>query len=743
MKLLFFNLIFLAVSISFVHAQTIKGKVFGASENGKEILPGASVGWINGSIIVLANENGVFELTTQDVKDKRLIISFAGFTTDTFSVDDKTYVSIILKHDNNILGGVTVSSTRSNSAAKTEVIGQKEITKSACCDMAGCFETQATVQPQTTNVITNSKELRILGLSGVYNQLLIDGMPLIIGITYTYGITGYPGSLIDNIFVAKGANSVLQGFESISGQINLIPKQPDKTDKFFANIYMNSFGEKHFNITYAATIGKNKKWSTLLAVHSVQPSGKFDRDHDKFLDLPMLTRYMFFNKWKYGNENKKGLYTNIGLRFINEQRIGGQTNFDQATQKGSTTTYGQTVNFNQYEVYAKTGYRFNAASNIVFALSSVYHKQNSYFGTLKYDAEQISNYANLQHEYIWRGKHQLKCGASFRYHNLDEQIAFTDTTITRTYSGLYNTKLVVPGFFAENTFKWMDEKLTLIFGARLDHHQQFGYFFTPRSLLKYVYRSKHTVRISSGKGWRQVFLFSENNNLLASSRNVIYQEILRPEQAMNWGINYTYILTLKKVFGTLSADFYQTRFINQFFPDYDSDPTKAFIRNFTGKSISNALQIDASFIFLNGFEMKFGYNFLDVYRIVNGEKYVLPFTPKNRAMTAFSYRPKKSRWYIDMNIHWYDKQRLPNTNSNPAEYRNTNFSRAYSLVNIQVTYKAKRTEIYVGCENIFDFRQRKPIVGWQDPFGKYFDTSSVWGPTRGREIYVGVRWKVK
>lgn len=744
MKLFFFNLIFLTASIGSVHAQTIKGKVFGESESGKEILPGASVNWLNRSMIVLANDNGVFEISTQDVNDKRLIISIAGFITDTFSVNEKTYVSIILKSANNMLGGITVSGrSATSSAAKTEVIGQKEITKSACCDMAGCFETQATVQPQTTNVITNSKELRILGLSGVYNQLLIDGMPLIMGITYNYGITGYPGTLIDNIFVSKGANSVLQGYESISGQINLIPKQPDKTDKFFANIYMNNFWEKHLNIVYATSVGKNKKWSTLLAVHSVQPSGKFDRDKDNFLDLPQLTRYMVFNRWKYGNENKKGLYSNIGLRFINEQRVGGQTNFDPETQKGSTTVYGQTVNFNQYEVYAKSGYRFNAKSNIVLALSSVYHKQNSYFGSLKYDAEQTSNYANLQHEYLWQGKHQLKYGASFRYHNLDEQIAFTDTLIPRTYNGPYNTKLVVPGIFAENAFKWMDEKLTLIVGARVDQHQKFGYFFTPRALLKYVYRSKHTVRISSGTGWRQVFLFSENNNLLASSRDIIYQEILKPEQAVNWGVNYTYVLSRKKVSGTLSADFYQTRFTNQFFPDYDSDPTKAFIRNFTGKSISNALQLDANFIFLSGFEMKFGYNFLDVHRIINGEKYLLPFNPKHRAMTALSYRPKKSRWYIDMNIHWYDKQRLPNTASNPLEYRNTDFSKAYSLVNLQVTYKVNRTELYAGCENIFDFRQRRPIVGWQYPFGKYFDTSSVWGPTRGREIYAGVRCKVK
>ncbi len=215
--------------VNSLSAQTLGGKVFGQAEKEKEILPGAVVRWLSTTISATTNENGVFQISTAGVTDKRLVVSFTGFTSDTILVGEKTYLSIILKPTENSLGGVTVAGSSDTKlsrieGAKMEVISQKEISKSACCDMAGCFETQASVQSQTTNVITNSKELRILGLSGVYNQLLIDGMPLIQGLTYTYGITGYPGTLIDNIFVSKGANSVLQGFESISGQINLIPK---------------------------------------------------------------------------------------------------------------------------------------------------------------------------------------------------------------------------------------------------------------------------------------------------------------------------------------------------------------------------------------------------------------------------------------------------------------------------------------------------------------------------------------
>lgn len=730
-------------------AQTLKGKIFGQGETDKEILTGATVVWVGTAVGAVTNENGVFEITTENISDKRLVASFSGYKADTILVGDKTYVSITLKPTTATLGGVTITGSRPSAYIstinpfKTEVITQKELTKAACCDLAGCFETQSTVQPQTTNVVTNAKELRILGLSGVYNQILFDGMPLIQGLTYTYGISSYPGTLVGNIYVAKGANSVSQGYESISGQISVEPKMPDNTDKILFNAYINNFMEKQLNLNYAGDVGKNKKWSTLFALHTVQPANKVDRDGDNFLDLPLLTRYMIYNRWKYGNENQKGIFSHIGLRFLNEQRIGGQMAFNPETQKGSTSVYGQTINYNQPEVYTKTGYRFNDNNAIILSASAFYQNQNSFLGSVKYDAKQSNAYVNLQHEVLWKEKHLLKYGVNFRYQNLNENISFTDTLIQRTYAGLFNTKLVVPGVFAENAFHWNNDKIVWIVGARLDHHQTFGYFFTPRTLLKYAINKDNTVRASVGTGWRQVNLFSENINLLASSRDVIFQEQLKPEQGLNWGINYTWRFEKENAEGTLSADFYQTRFFNQFFPDYDSDPTKAYIRNFTGKSISNALQVEANFKFYKVFEFRTAYNFLDVFRIENGRKNVLPFNPKNRVMTAVSYRPKNNKWYFDVNAHWYDRQRLPNTSSNPPEYQIPDYSNPYTLVNGQITFKIKQFEIYSGMENIFDFRQLRPIISWQNPFSKYFDTSPVWGPTRGRETYLGVRWKLK
>lgn len=738
----------LFISSLSAQAQTIKGKLFGQAGTEKEILPGGKVSWLGTDKTTVVNDNGVFELSSDGISDRRLIASFDGYFTDTINAGDKTYMSIVLRKAVNELSGVTVRDRKgayisSLAVNQAEIINQRELTKAACCDLAGCFGTQASVQPQTTNVVTNAQELRILGLSGVYNQVLFDGFPMIQGLSYTYGISTYPGTVVDNIYVSKGTTSVLQGYESISGQINLVSRQPDKTDRLFLNGYINSFGEMHVNANVSGAIGKNKKWHSLLALHTVQPAGRVDGNHDGFLDLPLLTRYMAYNKWVYGNSNQKGFATQIGLRIVNENRTGGQTGYRAAEDEGSNSVYGQSVRYTQPEAYMKSTYRFSDDHAVVLALSGFYQNQDSWFGTTSYKADQQSGYLNLQHEWRWEDKHMLKYGVSYRYQEVNEHIHFTDTTLQRTYAGNYLTSLRVPGMFAENTFHWLDDKVVLIAGARADHHQRWGWYFTPRSMVKYTINSNHTFRASAGTGWRQVNLFSEQINLLVSSRDVIFSETLKPEAAFNWGLSHTYRFTADKVSGTLSGDFYSTHFTNQFFPDYNTDAAKVIIRNFYGTSRSNGLQLEASLMFFKQLEARVAYNYLDVYRIENGSKVKLPFNAHSRAMTAVSYRTKNNQWQADVNTHWFDKMNLADTRSNPAPHQRPLYSSPYITFNAQLTFRWKSLDIYTGCENIANYRQPNPIISADNPFGKYFDLSSVWGPTRGRELYLGVRFSIK
>lgn len=709
---------------------------------GNNPISGAQINLLNNpSKRVLSDSMGLFKIDSLSLP-VQISVSHSQFLADTLKIytNDKVTIRLypLLQFD-----GVTKSMKKEPNAyiglqtQKTEVITSAELKKAACCDLAGCFETQGTVQATTTNVITNSKELRILGLSGVYNQVLFDGIPMFQGLTYTYGISSIQGPLVDNIFVVKGTSSVLQGFESMVGQINVMPQSSSKSVPLLVNAYLNNFGENHYTVN--ARFGK-KKWNNLVSVHVVQPAQRWDRDQDQFMDLPLLTRYSLYNKTSFGNENTKGFYAHLSGRLLWEQRVGGQMNFLINRDLGSETVYGQKVQYQQGDVQLKTGYRFNSKQRIAFTGNTFQQNQNSWFGTVSYLAKQKTDYSTLQYELDWNGSHELKTGLSYRQHQLNETILFSDTNLRRTYNGNYLRLEKIPGVYLENTFKWRGDLLSLITGIRADHHNEFGWKITPRTMVKYDLSENATIRASVGTGWRTVNLFTENIGLLVSSRNIVFVEPLKPEQSINWGINFLQNLKKKNVSGFITFDFYQTRFQNQFFPDYDSESQKALIYNFTGTSISNGFQTDLTLKFYKEYEFKMAYNFLDVYRIKNQQKELLPFNSRHRLLFGFSYIPKSNKWRIDLNSHWYGEQRLPNTSFNPVEFQQPNFSKPYSITNIQVTKKWKKFEIYSGCENILNFRQIRPIVSWQNPFSPYFDTSFNWGPTRGREFYIGIRY---
>ncbi|RYZ56538.1 MAG: TonB-dependent receptor [Sphingobacteriales bacterium] len=735
---------FILAGSSSSNAQVVRGNVYTSDKAPAE---GASVTWLQGRTGVATDKKGSFRIPMPPSGTGTLIISFTGHRPDTLHVSDTASLEVLLKEQGH-LADVVVTGERSgtyiaNLPMKVEVISSVELKKAACCDLAGCFETQASVQPQTTNIVTNSKELRVLGLAGIYNQVLVDGLPMIQAGSYTYGVSSIPGPLVENIWVAKGANSVLQGYESISGQINVLTREPDAADKLLLNGYLNSFGESHYNAVFSH---KKGKWSTLGAAHVVQPAGTVDRDGDGFLDVPKLTRYMAFNRWKKGNEAKWGWSTQIGLRFLSEKRIGGQTGFLQS-EKGSSERYGQVIQMSQPEAWWKLAYRMNDEHRFALHTSGFYQHQESYFGVLHYSACQTNAYANLQHEWTYIPTAVLKSGISFRHMQLNEIIAYPDnfsiTASGRTYAGDYRKKEQVPGVFAENTLILFQNKLTWMLGIRADHHNRFGWTVTPRTLLRYKASERTDIRASIGSGWRTANIFSENVGLLASSRDIRFEEVLEPERALNYGLSLTHRYKGRNVEGSLSLDYYHTRFQNQIFPDYDASPTLAIIRNFRGRSVSNAAQAELSAVFYHRVSAKVGYVFLDVHQVRGGQKETLPFNPKHRVHTSLSYQPLSKRWHLDANMHWYGRQRLPDTKANPVEYQMPAQSSPYTVASAQFTYLLKtKWEFYAGIENLFDFRQERPLISWQDPFGAYFDTQFAWGPTRGREGYMGFRFKL-
>lgn len=744
MKPLFFLIGLSCSCFASLFSQSVAGHVM--DESGQP-LPGASVRWSVESGGAITDKEGYFELPAPKTEDNKLIAGMEGYQSDTLPAHKGDHIDFNLAQEVNLedvviqdkSGGTYISSIETS---HTEVITSRELGKAACCDLAGAFETQATVQAVTTNVLTNSKELRVLGLSGYYNQVLIEGFPLIQGLTYTYGIASIPGTIIDKIYVAKGANSVLQGYDGLTGQLNVLFRHPAKTEPLLLNVYANSFGETQYNTQFASPLGTKKAWSTLVAAHAAIPGGKFDRDGDSFLDVTLINRHSLFNMWRYRAEDSLGLSVKAGGIYLEETRTGGQKTFDPQTDLGSDSLYGQVVHYRQPAAFSKITYMFNDKMRLAVFASGSRHDQDSWFGTTRYKAQQTLLFGNSQMEMKWLRYQLLKTGLSYRFTDLSEDIRFSRPDTLRSYDGNYLKEERIPGIFAENTFHFFINKLTLITGIRADYHNTFGWLFTPRAVAKWEMNGDRTLRIAGGTGYRTANIFSENINLLASMRNVVFTEMLNPEHAVNWGGSITQKLKFGSGEGAVTLDWYSTRFLNQIFPDYNSTPGSAIIENFAGPCVSNGFQAEANAELWNVFSFKVAYNFLDVHRTVSGSKSPLPFNSRHRLMGSFSLKPVKSRWHLDINTHWFGTQFLASTVTNPEVYRFPEKSEPYILLNGQFTWSWPALDIYAGCENIMDFRQKRPIVAWQEPFSPYFDTANVWGPTRGREFHVGIRYKI-
>jgi outer membrane receptor for ferrienterochelin and colicins len=727
-----------------IHAQTVKGTVI---DENMEVLIGATVHWAGTSIGDATDEMGEFMLIGNDIEDKRIVVTYVGYLNDTINIlGDADYmvemISDAALSEVIVEGQKTGGFISSSSPMKIEIINDVELGKAACCDLAGCFNTNASVEPATTNIVTNSKELKILGLSGIYNQLLLDGQPLIQGLSYSYGISSVPGPFVEQIFISKGTNSVLQGAESISGQINVILQKPEKAPILHVNLFLNSFLESQYNVYGTYDLGKSKHF---VGVHMVQPAAKWDRNDDNFLDLPKLTRYEILDKWTIGNEQKNGYSNRGGIRFTNERRVGGQENFDPKTDLGSSTVYGQQIKYNQFDIWDRNAYRFNEKNAMALILSGQYHQQDAWFGETNYDGRQTLFNATLQHEWIYKNGSNLRAGASFKYLDLDEEISFTNNPLEKSYDGTYETKEIVPGIFAENTFFSKDNKMTFMLGLKADHLNIFGWKLSPRSLIKFTPKEKTDIRISAGYGWHRPKVFAEQANVLSSQRDVHIHQLLQPDEAWNYGINITQKFETTNMSGSVTADYYQTRFTNHVQPHYHEFHDAIVFENNSRPAVGNGFQIESSFDLWEWINIKLSYNFLDMqhHDIEDGEKQSMNFITKHKFLTSLSVAPKGKPWHLDVNSQWYGKKSLPDTQFYPDDFQQSDYSKPYSMLNAQFTYKWKAFEWYAGVENILNFTQDNPIISADNPYNPYFDTSFAWGPIRGTEGYVGFRYTLE
>ncbi len=744
MKNIIYGLAFAAMlGLSTVaYSQSVKGIVYGDNGGKKEPLDAAIVKWFGTSKGTITDSTGRFELSLAGITNKRLMISYTGYKIDTIDVGDNTNIEIILI-PNSTTSTIEVEDSKKsthfeNLVPKTEVITSQELVKDACCDLAGCFGRNSSVEVAVTDIITDSKELKILGLEGAYTQLLIDNMPLMTGLNTKYGISSIPGTLIDRITISKGSNSVLQGYESISGIMNVLLRDYDNSDRLLVNGFVNSMLEKQFNLNFANPL--SKKLNTIVSLHTVQKSNNMDDNGDGFLDNPLTTRYMLYNKWKFHDaKNKTDL--NVAGRLWNEERIGGQKADLHGSHNSAHKLYEQTVKINSIEGYSRFGKQFSETSGMKMYLSSFYYDQKSKYGDTKYDATQgyFSYSGFYEFEYLTRAF--LKTGFSYKYQDIDEVFGFNDTT-SKTYAGNYLKKESIPGAFLESSYSFLDDKASLMAGIRFDYHNEHKLIVTPRALFRYQPVKTLVLRASIGTGFRTINLFSEYSNILASSRNIVIAETLEPEKILNYGADVLLYFGAEGVSGSLNVDFYRTDFSNKIIPDYDTNPREVIFENLHGSAFSNVLQTELSLTILRNVDVKLAYKFIDLEYEKRGVRYQQPFNSKHRVLTTFSYTPTGKSWGLSAGLNWFGKQRLPSTATNPVQYQRPDESVPYTLINMQVNKNFKSVELYAGVENLLDFTQENPIIAADDPFGPYFDTSYIWGPTKGREFYAGFRFLI-
>ncbi len=721
----------------------LKGVVRGlAVDNGTAQLiglPYANVYWAETTVGVTTDENGLFEISKpRSGNDFLLVVSFIGYTSDTVKIDRNiSQIEITLSETVQLeevtvikrMGGIYISKL---DPLKTEVITIEGLQSLACCNLAESFENSATVDVSFSDAVSGARRIQMLGLSGVYSQIMFENIPVLRGLASTYGMTYIPGSWMESIQISKGASSVIHGYESTTGQINVEYKKPGNSEKFFLNLYAGIDGRYESNINSAVKL--NDYWSTMILAHASTHSMAFDHNHDSFIDFPTGSQINLINRWEYEVPGKG--HSQFGIGFMSENRHGGQNDFNESIHRGTNQFYGIGIEKTRFNVFAKNGifFRNNPGSSLGLIVSATLHENDAFFGINNYTGNHNSFYSNLIFETPLdeRGFHTLSTGISYMYDDYFER--FNNLNISRIES--------VPGIFGQYTYS-PAHNFSLILGLRVDENSHFGTFVTPRSHLKWHITENTVLRGSAGKGYRTANVFAENVGVLASSRNLVFVEDFKAESAWNYGLNITQTIPISNNRNiTLSADFYRTDFINRVITDMEQSTGSVYFYNLDGKSFSNSFQTDLIIQPFEGFEISAAFRYNEVKATINNQLLETPFISKHKGLLVLSYVTPFNKWQFNMTNQLVGKSRLPDTSMNPLQHQREAYSKPYYIMHAQITKKFRNLDVYLGGENLLNFIQKNPIIAADDPFGSYFDTSFVWGPLLGRKFYIGIRYTI-
>ena len=718
----------------------IEGTVYEEIEGKKVALPGVNVYWKIVNEGTVTDADGHYRIPIHE-KIHCLVFSFVAYDNDTIHHMDKPMHYDHVMSTSKLLSEVEITARKKASFVSTleplhiEHITSEALRRCACCSLAESFETNASVDVAYSDAVTGAKQIELLGLSGIYTQMMAENMPNFRGLASAFGLGYVPGTWMNGIQVSKGTSSVRNGYESISGQINVDYKEPeaDKSEECFFNLFGSTMGMAEFN--FNTRIDINEKNGFLLMGHVSHNFMKMDSNHDSFLDDPMVTQYNAFVRYNHSGDR---FNCKLGFKALGENRLSGQMDFDPDHRNDEGYGfYGIGINTERYEAFAKTGFIFDRPeTSIGLQQQFTYHNMDSYFGLTDYDAKQWSYYANLLFDsYIVNDHHKYSLGASYSYDKYDEMLA--DSAMNRIEH--------VPGAFAEYVFS-DEHHWTVIAGVRADYNSYFDkLFYTPRLHVRFKTDNELALRFSAGKGYRSPNVLAENSTIMASSRQIRFLDTPKMEEAWNCGLNLTKHFDIGEKELELQIDAYRTDFVNQVVLDRDADAHQIRIYNLDGKSYSNCAQIQVNYELFKDFDFTAAFRYNDVKMTINDTLREKPFVNRYKGLLTLSYAP--NTWQFDVTTQFNGDCRVPNLNGNAsavAEGQNIESSPFYVMLTAQVTKKlGKNWEVYVGGENLTNYKQDKPIISAGEPFGEDFDASMVWGPLSGIRAYLGVRFQIK
>lgn len=731
-----------------------------------ESLPYVHIHVMGSSVGTATDENGNFklQLPEENFRNGKLVVSYAGYMPDTVSLSaDNTVYNFRLREAASMLGEVVVSGTmkevsKLESPVPVEVYTAKYFRANPTPSIFDALQNVNGVRPQLNCNVCNTGDIHINGLEGPYTMVLIDGMPIVSGLSTVYGLSGIPQSLIERVEVVKGPASTLYGSEAVGGLINIITKKPNNASLFSADIFGTSWGE--VNTDLAAKIKAGTKAQSLLGLSYFNFQNRVDNNNDGFTDVTLQNRISLFNKWNFDRKDNRTF--SIAGRYVYEDRWGGDMNWSKKF-RGGDSIYGESIYTKRWELFGI--YQLPVKERMMLMFSANGHDQNSVYGNMSYDAQQYIGFGQLTWNKHIRSN-DLLLGATFRYTYYDDNTPATATFDTSGGSGNMPSNTYLPGLFVQDEIS-INSNNKLLLGMRYDYNSIHGSILTPRINYKWSSANKNNiVRLSFGNGYRVVNVFTEDHAALTGARRVEFLSDLKPETSWNGNINFVKkILVAGGTFINLDATAFHTYFTNKIIANYAADPNKIIYDNLDGYAISQGLSLNMDIVLTNGLKLMMGGTYMDVYSMENGARQRQMFTERFTGVWNIGYNIGTTGWSIDYTGNVYSPMRLPLLSA--ADPRNE-YSPWWSIQNLQLTKKVRgNIEIYGGVKNLLNWtpnrgnpfiiaRSNDPfdkgvqfdadgqaMVTPNNPYGLTFDPAYVYGPNQGRRAFLGIRWMMK